>query len=467
MPCYIVRNDIANMRVDVVVCPANAALRIGGGAGGAVTRKAGLAQLQQACDAVGFCAVGSAAVTPAFDFPARAIVHAVGPVWQGGAHGEDELLSSCVARSLALAAEQGAETVALPLISTGSYGFPARRAFDVTIRAIKRFLEDHDLHVYLVLFDRESVAAGSELLGSVAEYVDDVYVREHILEGTRIWGAPRGREGRALGEGDALSEDGALGESRAFNAGGVLSAAGAFGEDGAFGAAGALDEETPDDGAIDFDEEAEFCEDAGFDIGAFGEETPDDDVFGEFDSGVSSADVVALRSPLKSTSPRTLAGRLRFAARKTQPEPSAFSGFAPDASFESASASATGSFDAADLRSRIAALDESFAATVLRLIDERGLTDVQVYKRANMSRQLFAKIRKDDNYRPAKRTACALAIALELSYADACDLLARAGFAFSHSSKADVIVEYFLINGVYDIFKVNEALYAFDQPLLG
>lgn len=455
MPCYIVRNDIANMRVDVVVCPANAALRIGGGAGEAVARKAGLAQLQQACDAVGFCAVGSAAVTPAFDFPARAIVHAVGPVWQGGTHGEDELLSSCVARSLTLAAEQDAETVALPLISTGSYGFPARRAFDVTIRAIKRFLEDHDLHVYLVLFDRKSVAAGSELLGSVAEYVDDVYVREHILEGTRIWGASRGGKSRALGE------DGALSERRAFNAGGAL------GEDGAFGAAGALDEETPDDGAIDFDEETGFCEDAGFDIGAFDEETPDDDVFGEFGSGVSSADVVALRSPLKSTSPRTLAGRLRFAARETQPEPSASSGFAPDVSFASASASATGSFDAADLRSRIAALDESFAATVLRLIDERGLTDVQVYKRANMSRQLFAKIRKDDNYRPAKRTACALAIALELSYADACDLLARAGFAFSHSSKADVIVEYFLINGVYDIFKVNEALYAFDQPLLG
>lgn len=444
VPCYIVRNDIANMRVDVVVCPANAALRIGGGAGEAVARKAGLAQLQQACDAVGFCAVGSAAVTPAFDFPARAIVHAVGPAWQGGAYGEDELLSSCVARSLALAAEQGAETVALPLISTGSYGFPARRAFDVTIRAIKRFLENYDLHVYLVLFDRKSVAAGSELLGSVAEYVDDVYVREHILEGTRIWSAPWDREGRALGEGDALGEDGVLDESRALDAGGVLGIAGAFdtagahGEDGAFGVAGVL-----------------------------GEEASDDDVFGEFDSGVSSSDVVALRSPLKSASPRTLAGRLRFAARKTQPEPSAFSGFAPDVSFESASASATGSFDAADLRSRIAALDESFAATVLRLIDERGLTDVQVYKRANMSRQLFAKIRKDDNYRPAKRTACALAIALELSYADACDLLARAGFAFSHSSKADVIVEYFLVNGVYDIFKVNEALYAFDQPLLG
>ena len=87
------------------------------------------------------------------------------------------------------------------------------------------------------------------------------------------------------------------------------------------------------------------------------------------------------------------------------------------------------------LAERLSTLDESFAQTVLRLIDERGMTDVEVYKRANMSRQLFAKIRRDDNYRPTKKTACALAFALGLSHADALALLARAGFTLSHSSK--------------------------------
>lgn len=135
----------------------------------------------------------------------------------------------------------------------------------------------------------------------------------------------------------------------------------------------------------------------------------------------------------------------------------------------------TGEFDAVvledglpeGLAERLAQLDESFAQTVLRLIDERGLSDVEVYKRANMSRQLFAKIRKDDNYRPTKKTACALAFAMGLDHDDALALLDRAGFTLSHSSKFDVIIEFFLVNGKNDINLINSVLYEFDQPTLG
>lgn len=119
------------------------------------------------------------------------------------------------------------------------------------------------------------------------------------------------------------------------------------------------------------------------------------------------------------------------------------------------------------LSERLNHLDESFAQTVLRLIDERGLRDATVYKRANMSRQLFAKIRRDDDYRPTKKTACALAFALRLSYEDALALLSRAGFTLSHSSKFDVIVEYCLLSNIHDINQVNMVLYEFDQQLLG
>lgn len=120
-----------------------------------------------------------------------------------------------------------------------------------------------------------------------------------------------------------------------------------------------------------------------------------------------------------------------------------------------------------DLSSLLAHLDEGFSTTLLRLIDARGLRDSQVYKRANMSRQHFSKIRANPDYRPKKSTALALAVALELSLEETEDLLSRAGYALSRSSKFDVIVEYFISRRAYDIFAINETLFHFDQPLLG
>ena len=172
MPFTIVRNDITKMNVDAVVNAANPALCMGGGVCGAIFRAAGEEELSRACAALGGCETGQAVITSGFGLSAQYIVHAVGPVYRDGRHGEAALLRACYLNALTLAAERGCRSIAFPLISSGSYGYPKSEAFGVAAAAIASFLQEHEMTVYLAVFDRAALAVSHALKGAVQQYIE-------------------------------------------------------------------------------------------------------------------------------------------------------------------------------------------------------------------------------------------------------------------------------------------------------
>jgi O-acetyl-ADP-ribose deacetylase (regulator of RNase III) len=149
------RADITTLEVDAIVNAANSSLAAGGGVDGAIHRAAGFAQLQEACSALGGCNPGDAKATPGFMLPARYVIHTVGPVWRGGFRGEAEILASCYRRSLEVADELGAKSVAFPAISTGAYEYPLEAAARVAVDTV-RYADTNVEKVLLVALDNNT-----------------------------------------------------------------------------------------------------------------------------------------------------------------------------------------------------------------------------------------------------------------------------------------------------------------------
>ena len=336
MPFQIIRNDITKVSADVIVNTANPHPVIGNGTDSAIYAAAGEALLLAERAKIGDIARGECAVTPAFGLSAKYIIHTVGPAWIDGNHGEREILHSCYQKSLAMAEELKAGSIAFPLIATGVYGFPRKEALKIALSEIGTFLLTHDMKVILVVFDRESVELSKELVSEIDEYIDEYGV-------------------------------------------GLISDA-------------------------------------------------------EYGDGLPT-----IRNRMVSARQER---RLRYWKKQGI------------------------SFEDKSLDEVVGDTGKSFQQRLFELIREKGMDEVKVYSNACIGRKIFSKIRHNEDYKPTKKTAVALSIALQLDMPTMTDLLARAGIAFSPSDKFDLIIAYFVTHRNYNALTIDEALYRHGQPTL-
>lgn len=172
MPLQLIRQDITRMQVDAIVNPSNEDLWPGGSTDLAIHQAAG-GELLVACQTLGGCRVGQAKITDGYDLPCRYVIHTVGPVWVDGASKEEEQLISCYRECLSLALEHHCETVAIPLISAGVYGYPKDQVLAVATRTISEFLFEHEMTVYLVIYDKESYRLSKKVYGEIESYLKE------------------------------------------------------------------------------------------------------------------------------------------------------------------------------------------------------------------------------------------------------------------------------------------------------
>ncbi len=345
MPLHIIRQDITKMQCDAIVNTTNAEMIAYSGVDLAIHKAAG-ARLDAECKKKAPLELGFAKITGGYELGCKYVIHTRGPIWDGGDKGERAILKSCYIESLKLARKHRCKSVAFPLISSGSYGYPKDRVLTYAAEVITEFLSECEMTVYLCVFDRTSYEFSKALYSDIQSYIDNRYAQS--LERT----APVFRARAKMNS-------------------------------------------TP------------VCDDAELDMRRMCEHAP---------------------APQAKSVP---------VSRKD------------------------------DIDNYLKGMNDGFRSALFSFIDEKGISDVECYKRANIDKKVFSKIKCNKNYKPSKQTAVAFAIALELTLEQTKQLLEAGGLALSHSNKFDMIIEYFILKGNYNIIEINEALFEFDQNLLG
>ena len=368
MPLKIVRNDITKMEVDAVVNTASASVHVGPGCDQAIYDAAGYDLLLNERRKIGEVAEGEAFITDAFNLPCKKIIHAVSPLFVGDEEAHEIKLRACYKNSLKLAIDNGINSIAFPLISTGSFGFPKEEGLRIALDEINAFLINHNMLVYIVVFDKKSSDIASKLFDGLKSYIDDNYVDSYVTN--RIM--PMANYSMPM----AAEPSNSPSNKR------------------------------------------------------------------------SIRNIFRSKAPKKS---KSLSVEESF-ADYSMPMPS------------SSMARAKSREDSLD--DRIAHMSDSFSEYLMYLIERKGMTNSEVYKRGIVDKKLFSKLKNNPGYHPQKITAMCLCVGAMLNLDDTKDLLARAGYALSPCDKTDVIFSYFIEHEIFDMIEIDLALEEHGLPCL-
>lgn len=329
MPLWIIKGDIIDMDCDAIVNPTNTYLTPGGkSVDSQIHLRAGKGLLDSTKE-IGRVGKGQAVITPAFDLQAKYVIHTSGPYWVDGYHGEQLLLENCYLSSLKLAVEYGCESIAFPLISSGTYEYPKDNVMSVAMKTISDFLINHEINVYIVIYDKAEYEISKELFEEIYEYAKEKNI----------------------------------------------------------------------------------------------------------DTSTLFAMMESVYSPYYE-----------------KPRKSYF--YIPEEKTET-------------LEDKLKNKDISFSLMLMNFLDEKNMSHIECYKKANVSKQTWYKILNDRGYKPSKETIICFAIALKLNLEETNRLLASAGFILSSSEKFDIIIQYFIEKKEYRLWKINEVLFAFSEDCLG
>lgn len=387
MPFQIIRNDITKVKADAIVNTANPYPEIGDGVDRAIYEAAGKEKLLKERLTIGEIPEGEVAITKAYHLKAKYIIHASGPWYQGGNQSEAEKLKSCYEKSLRLAARYGCESIAFPLISTGTYGFVRDEALHIAISVFRNFLMEYDIQILLVVFDPVSVRITENMLSGLTHYIDENYVDQMLM-----------REYQAQLP-KALKKDDDVIES----------------EDSGF-----------ETNALQRFQLREECRENRV------QEAPRQR---NKEKPIIERQVRTKRSSLVDT----YSNRMASVPSMDKPKHSL------------------------DQYMNESAL--TLVEYLQQLINKKGMANAEVYKRANLDKKYFSKL-MTGKVNPTKTKLLSIAIALRLNLDETKDFLTYAGYALAPNNKTDLVFQYYIQMGEYDIFTIDIALFEFGLPTL-